>query len=119
MTVYNFGSPTGTKGAFDKAYPFGNPPASPYVYTSINSLHWYTSVLPWDNNSSTYDMHWYEILGDGSVSTSFDLGWNQDWECIIVFQLQFPKPGIYNFNMQHDDGMMIAFDPAFVTKVSG
>ncbi len=31
----------------------------------------------------------------------------------------FPAPGAYNFQLWHDDGMLIAFDPAKTTKVSG
>jgi hypothetical protein len=117
QTVYIW--PSTSNGAFNKAYPLGNPPSAPTVHTDINSLHWYTSIQPWANNTSTYDVHWYTINGDGSVGTSFDIGFNQSWEALSVGQMSFPKAGVYNFLLNHDDGCMIAFDPAMCTKVSG
>ena len=53
------------------------------------------------------------------VGTSFDIGFNQSWEALSVGQMSFPKAGVYQFLLNHDDGCMIAFDPAMCTKVSG
>lgn len=120
QTVYIWNN-AGTKGAYDKAYPIGNPPSAPTVFTSINSLHWYNSY-PYD---STQQFHWYTINGDGTVGTAGGaMGVDSTshiggWECAVIGQMQFPGPGTYNFNLQHDDGAMIAFDPTKATKVSG
>ena len=115
MIVYIWDSTS--NGAFNKAYPLGNPPAATATLTNVNSLHWYTNVLPW--NGSGDNMHWYTINGDGSVGTSFDLNQNERWECLVIGQMQFPGPGTYKGLMDHDDGAMMAFDPTKVTKVAG
>jgi len=117
MTVYIYPNESAGKGSFDKGFPSGNPPGAPVVETSINSLHWQTAVLPWTN--STDNVHWYTIKGDGTVGTDIDIGYNEKWEAIIVGQMYFPEKGQYSLNLSHDDGMMIAFDPTAVTKVSG
>jgi hypothetical protein len=120
MIVYIWNN-DGTKGAYNKAYPIGNPPSAPTVFTSINSLHWYNSY-PYD---SSQQFHWYTINGDGTVGTAGGaMGVDSTshiggWECAVIGQMQFAGPGVYNFNLQHDDGAMIAFDPTKVTKVSG
>jgi hypothetical protein len=110
---------TSTKGAFDKAYPLGNPPSANAVNTNVNSLHWYTNVLPWANNSSTYDVYWDQVNGDGSLGPNFDMLFNQGWEALVVGQIYFPRAGVYNFILDHDDGAMIAFDPSMCKKVGG
>jgi hypothetical protein len=112
MTVYIYPN-GGTKGAFDKAYPIGNPPVAPIISTSVNSLHW------WGPDSGAFTLSWYQINANGSVGTPFSLGEGQAWECIVVGQMFFPKAGTYNFNMAHDDGALIAFDSKKVTKLSG
>lgn len=113
---------TQTKGAFDKAYPLGNPPSANSVNTNVNSLHWYTNVLPWGNSSSTYNIFWDTVNGDGSLGPNFDLLFNQGWEALVVGQIQFPPSAsntVFNFVLDHDDGAMIAFDPSKCKKVSG
>jgi hypothetical protein len=117
MTVYIYPNESAGQGAFDKPYPSGNPPGSPVVETSINSLNWVTEVLPYDG--STDDIWWYAINGDGTTGIGIDTGYNNHWEAIIVGQMYFPKAGEYTFNLSHDDGMMMAFDPTMCTKVSG
>jgi hypothetical protein len=56
---------------------------------------------------------------NGNITGQIDTGHYENWEAAIVGVMNFPIAGNYNFNMDHDDGAMIAFDPALATYVSG
>jgi hypothetical protein len=115
----------GNQGFFDKQYPLGNPPSAPKAFSSsgptpVKSLHW-QNAIPYDVSQT---FHWYAIDGDGTVGAATDMGEDSTshlggWEALCVGQMQFPKPGTYNFKLWHDDGMIIGFDPAKTTKLSG
>lgn len=122
MNVYAWPDPV--QGAVNLQYPLGNPPSAPTVFTggaAINSLHWYNS-FPYD---SSQRFHWYAINGDGTVGTGTQMA-NLDsssttggWQGLCVGQMEFPAPGVYNFKLWHDDGLLMAFDPTLTSKVSG
>lgn len=112
VVAYVFATNGSQKGSCNIAYPAGNPPpAAIQTFTPV-SLNW-SSIY-----GVTYEMYEYIIAGDGTGGSSGgnpgpngeDLGHSQNWQCAIVGQLVFPKKGIYNFVMMHDDGMVIAMD---------
>lgn len=105
LTAYTFAYPSNVKGSCNISYPAGNPPAAATGSFVPLSLHW---TSPY--NGSSYEFSEYVINGDGSLGSTEDIGHAQNWQCAIVGQLFFPKKGVYNFNMQHDDGMLIAMD---------
>ena len=121
MSVYAWSDPV--QGAVNLQYPLGNPPSAPKVFSgasAIQSLHWF-NTYPY---SSSGTFHWYAINGDGTVGSGTDMGEDSSshlgaWQCTAVGQMVFPTPGQYTFKLWHDDGMIIAFDPALTTKVSG
>jgi hypothetical protein len=110
--------PTGNKGEIDIVYPIGETPTANVVNTNINSLHWWTHIEPW--SGSTDNMYWYPVNPDGTVGTTgYDLLFNEAWQTIVLGQITFPAPGIYNFSIEHDDGTLIAFDPSMCSLVTG
>jgi hypothetical protein len=121
MAVYAWPNPV--QGAVNLQYPLGNPPSAPKVFSgasAIQSLHWYNS-FPYN---SSVGFHWYAINGDGTVGSGTAMGEDSSsttgaWQADAVGQMVFPAPGNYTFQLWHDDGMIIAFDPAMTTKVSG
>jgi len=111
------------QGYVDFQYPMANPPSAPKVFagaSQIKSLYWHNTI-PYTNGNGFY---WYAINGDGTLGVGTAMGEDSSsttggWEGLQVGQMQFPGPGTWTFQLWHDDGMIIAFDPAKTTKLSG
>ena len=106
VEAYIFSTNSGQKGSCNLAYPAGNPPAAAIQTFAPVSLHWTSNYT-----TGAYEFYQFAINGDGSLGGGIDVGRAENWQCAIVGQMFFPKKGVYNFNMQHDDGTVIAFDP--------
>jgi hypothetical protein len=95
-----------SSGAFNKQFPQGSAPSG----FNPSSLHW-------DNPSFPGDVQYYDISGNGTVGSSHDTGFYENWQTALVGQMVFPAAGQYSFFIQQDDGFLIGFESP-ITKVS-
>ena len=109
MMAYIFSTNSGQKGSCNIAYPAGNPPAAAIQSFAPVSLHFESENESSWSSGDHIEVH--TINGAGVDTTPhIDTGKNENWQMALVGQMFFPKKGIYNFNLQHDDGAIIAFD---------
>jgi hypothetical protein len=64
------------------------------------------------------NVHYYDISGNGTVGSSHDTGFYENWQTALVGNMYFPVAGQYKFKIQQDDGFLIGFQSG-ITKVSG
>jgi hypothetical protein len=113
VEAYTFPTNGDQKGSCNLPYPSGNPPAAATGSFAPVSLHWSSLYT-----GSPYEMYQYTVNPDGSLGTKLDLGKQQNWQSAIAGQLVFSKKGTYVFNLQHDDGAVIAMDTSVIKVVS-
>jgi hypothetical protein len=97
-TITAYGWNSTNSGSFDKFFPA---PAADFTLTP-QSLNWANSI---GQNTQINNMN-----GAGEVTSQTDTGHYENWEAAIVGTIHIRVPGQYSFTLNHDDGVIIAFD---------
>lgn len=121
ITLYSLVEPySNQNSAWQGTNQYYNP-ADPHTGTPWDTVHQQTQTIPslWlqrdlppgsGSTSTPFDVATVNGAGEVGALSNLANGLNSSWVGSIVTRVFIPKAGTYTFTIQHNDGMIFAFD---------